>query len=121
MLSVKAFGSSEAAGTYYIHGDYYGSEGQGTWHGKAAAELQLTGGFNAAPTQGFKDILDGKLPDGQILGKKTRDGVQHRPGIDLTFSAPKSFPIEMLVNSSGEKQEQLAAALAQATQNTLDY
>jgi conjugative relaxase-like TrwC/TraI family protein len=121
MLSVKGFGSADAAGTYYSHGDYYGREGEGVWHGKAAAELNLVGQFKAAKDENFKNILGGKLPSGQILGKKTAAGLQHRPGIDLTFSAPKSFSIEMLVNAEGKQQEQLAAALAKATQNTLDY
>lgn len=118
MLSVKSFGVADAASTYYSHGDYYGREGEGVWYGQGSIELKLEGSFNAAEDNNFKNILSGKLPNGQVLGRKAAKGIEHHPGIDLTFSAPKSFSIEMLVNSKGER---LAAALQNATQNTLDY
>ena len=41
----------------------------------------------------FKAVLEGEVPDGsgKRLGRKTREGgIEHRPGRDLTFSAPKS-------------------------------
>jgi conjugative relaxase-like TrwC/TraI family protein len=121
MLSVKSFGAADAASTYYSHGDYYGREGEGTWYGKGSAELKLEGKFNAAEENNFKNIISGILPNGQVLGRKAAKGTQRHPGIDLTFSAPKSFSIEMLVNSQGEQREKLTTALQKATQNTLDY
>ena len=47
MLSTRAFSSSGAAGKYYAHADYYGSEAKGIWAGGGAQELGLTGEFNA--------------------------------------------------------------------------
>ena len=41
MLTVKGFGSAKDALAYYSHGDYYGSEGMGTWYGAGADELGL--------------------------------------------------------------------------------
>ena len=48
----------------------------------------------------FRAILEGRVPDGSgtELGKRGRDGeITHRPGRDLTFSAPKSVSIATLV------------------------
>jgi conjugative relaxase-like TrwC/TraI family protein len=43
--------------------------------------------------QVFTDLLKGKLPDGSDL-TRMQDGVnKHRPGYDLTFSAPKSVSV----------------------------
>jgi conjugative relaxase-like TrwC/TraI family protein len=40
--------------------------------------------------QVFTELLKGKLPDGSDL-TRMQDGVnKHRPGYDLTFSAPKA-------------------------------
>ena len=56
--------------------------------------------------QQFQSILEGYLPNGDRLGKRTLAGIEHRPGMDLTFSSPKSVSIEMLVNSTkAEKRE----------------
>ncbi len=41
----------------------------------------------------FEHIMAGILPDGQQLGKKQGENILHRPGFDLTFSAPKSVSI----------------------------
>ncbi|WP_312574004.1 relaxase domain-containing protein, partial [Staphylococcus saprophyticus] len=56
----------------------------------------------------FKNLLDGKLPDGTVVRKpapKTnKDGkkANARLGIDFTFSAPKSVSIVALV--SGDRR-----------------
>jgi conjugative relaxase-like TrwC/TraI family protein len=121
MLSIRAFSSGGVASKYYSHGDYYGQEGQGTWLGEGARELGLKGEFTASSDKKFNDLLNGILPDGQVLGRKTKDGIEHRPGIDLTFSAPKSFSIEMLVFANSEKKQNMEKALMNATSRTLNY
>ncbi|MFW8183303.1 relaxase domain-containing protein, partial [Klebsiella pneumoniae] len=48
------------------------------------------------------ELLQGKLPDGSDL-TRIQDGVnKHRPGYDLTFSAPKS--VSMLAMLGGDKR-----------------
>ena len=121
MLSIRPFSSGEAAGKYYSHGDYYGSEGEGTWFGDGAKDLGLSGNFIAKNNKEFSNLLNGILPNGQILGKKTKEGIEHRPGTDLTFSAPKSFSIQMLLNSSPAERNEMEQALMSAVTKTLDY
>jgi conjugative relaxase-like TrwC/TraI family protein len=50
----------------------------------------------------FTELLKGKLPDGSDL-TRIQDGVnKHRPGYDLTFSAPKSVSIMAMLG--GDKR-----------------
>jgi conjugative relaxase-like TrwC/TraI family protein len=42
-------------------------------------------------------VLEGRLPDGSRLGKEINGNHVHRPGHDLTFSAPKSVSILALI------------------------
>lgn len=121
MLSTKVFSSGGSASKYYSHGDYYGSEAQGNWFGLGTESLKLSGNFNAKNDQNFSNILNGILPNGQILGRKTKDGLEHCPGVDLTFSAPKSFSIQMLVYASNEERVSMEGALTKAVNSTLKY
>lgn len=121
MLSVKPFSSSSAASKYYAQGDYYGSEGKGIWFGLGAKELGFDGEFNAKENTAFNHLLEGILTNGQVLGKKTKDGIEHRPGIDLTFSVPKSFSIQMLVNAMEVEKQDLEQTLRKAVNSTLSY
>lgn len=121
MLSTRVFKSSSAATNYYSHGDYYGGEGQGYWFGSGAKDFNLSGEFNAKDNQGFIDLLEGKMPNGQKLSRKIDGKEEHCPGVDLTFSAPKSFSIEMLVYADENKKQNLETALRNAVNNTLKY
>lgn len=121
MLSVKTWSNNGAAAKYYAHGDYYGSEGQGIWVGEAAKELGLQGDFKVSSDQVFNDLLKGILPNGQVLGRKSKDGIEHRPGIDMTFSCPKSFSIQMLIFADNEQKKAMEAALMKATDRTLQF
>lgn len=121
VLSNKPFSSAEAAREYYSHGDYYGSEGQGLWLGGGTKELGFKGEFSAKSDQAFNNILKGILPNGQVLGKRTKDGIKHRPGLDLTFSCPKSFSIQMLLYADKEEKEVLQEAMMSAVCKTLGY
>ncbi len=95
MLSIANISSSSAASSYYELDDYYAKDseehkGLSGWFGRGAKELGLSG---RVEPDAFKAMLEGKLPNGIELGR-TEDGLKiHAPGIDLTFSAPKSVSI----------------------------
>ncbi len=112
MLSTRVFKSSSAAANYYSHGDYYGSEAQGYWFGEGAKDdFNLSGKFKAKDNQSFIDLLEGKMPNGQKLARKINGKEEHCTGVDLTFSAPKSFSIEMLIYANNENKQNLESAL----------
>ena len=67
------------------------------WAGTGAAELGLDGEVDADV---FRAVLEGRVPDGSDtrLGRRGKNGeIAHRPGRDLTFSAPKSVSVAALV------------------------
>lgn len=106
MLSIKPISSASGAGQYYSAQDnYYLSDNekideQSTWYGKGAQRLGLSG---VVDSQTFLHLLEGKLPNGQQLGIVDEHGERHhRPGTDLTFSAPKSVSLLALVG--GDKR-----------------
>lgn len=89
--------AGQAAHYYGRTDDYYrGSDMAPTcWHGKGADALGLAGKEVDART--FTRALAGKLPDGTQLGRSDgKGGIQHRPGWDVTFSAPKSVSVAAL-------------------------
>ena len=58
------------------------------------------------------------MPDGPHLGKRGRDGeMRHRPGRDVTLSAPKSVSLMALVGGD----EQIVAAHYRAVGKTLGW
>ncbi|MBX4679971.1 MobF family relaxase, partial [Klebsiella pneumoniae] len=86
---------------YYTEKDNYYVIGsmEERWQGKGAELLGLEGKVDK---QVFTELLQGKLPDGSDL-TRIQDGVnKHRPGYDLTFSAPKS--VSMLAMLGGDKR-----------------
>jgi conjugative relaxase-like TrwC/TraI family protein len=122
MLTTKVFSSSSNAQKYYSHDDYYGNDANGLWFGQGAKELWLEGRFNGQDNKEFKKILDGVLQGGTRLGRLEKDGKVYRcPGMDLTFSSPKSFSIQMLIFASREERAKLEQARLTAVQNTLKY
>lgn len=107
MLTFSFVKESRQAAKYYEEtDDYYAKEGhRGEWDGAGAEALGLQGGVDK---ETFKNLLEGKLPDGSVVRKpapKTnKDGkkANARLGIDFTFSAPKSVSIVALV--SGDRR-----------------
>jgi conjugative relaxase-like TrwC/TraI family protein len=92
VATISAISSSAQASSYYEADDYYAGDGlsPSEWQGAGAQALGLSGEIERDQ---FRDMLDGKLPGGQQLGT-IRDGAnQHRPGWDVTMSAPKSVSI----------------------------
>ena len=83
------------------------------WAGKGSQALGLAG---AVDPDTFTAILEGQVPSGPRLGKKDRDGnIHHRPGRDVTLSAPKSVSLAALVGGD----ERIVAAHDRAVQRTL--
>lgn len=121
MLSVKIFTSSDAAGKYYSHGDYYGSEGEGVWFGRGAKDFDLQGNFTVKNNRQFYDLLNGITPTGEKIGRKTKEGIEHNPGTDLTFSVPKSFSLQMMLYATVAQRKDMETAVMSAVKNTLTH
>ena len=105
MMSIGAISDAGVAVSYYEKDDYYTSGGadpdaQGQWFGQGAERLGLAG---AVDRDEFRSLLEGRMPDGQQLGTIREAGgpVEHRPGYDLTFSAPKS--VTLIAEMGGDK------------------
>ncbi len=119
MLSIANISSSGAALSYYEEDDYYSQgsidhQNSSNWLGQGAKQLGLTGQVDK---ENFKNVLEGKLPDGTLLGQKKGDEVKHAVGIDMTFSAPKS--VSILSEVLGE--EKIHQLHQKAVENTLKY
>ena len=78
MLTATPIKSAKDAAKYYY--------GKGEWYGKGSQSIGLSGNIDK---KDFISLLEGKVENIQ-LGRKTQEGVEHRPGYDFTFSAPKS-------------------------------
>ncbi|MDE0345909.1 MAG: relaxase domain-containing protein, partial [Boseongicola sp.] len=60
----------------------------------------------------FAAILDGRVPDSPRLGRPGKDGeIVHRPGRDLTLSAPKSVSLAALDDGDARVMEAHRKAL----------
>ncbi|WP_264272113.1 MobF family relaxase, partial [Pantoea ananatis] len=101
MMTVAPVASAADAASYYSSKDnyYFLDDLESQWLGEGARELGLEGQVDL---QTFTDVLHGKLPNGTELGKEVQGAHVHRPGHDLTFSAPKS--ISMLILAGGDKR-----------------
>lgn len=93
MLSISPLKSADGATQYYLGVvNYYQSDAKSMrWLGKGAQILGIQG--QTVERQQMHDLLSGKLPNGQQLGRIEDGKVQHRLGFDMTVSAPKSFSI----------------------------
>lgn len=117
MMSFNRIKSAQNAGDYYTQKDHYYvlDSVESRYFGKGAEKLGLKGEFDKNT---FRELLEGKLPDGSQLTFHKDGRNQHRPGYDLTFSAPKSISIMALV--AGDKRlldahnKAVEVALAQA-------
>ena len=102
VASIGAVASPSQGAHYYEADGYYAKDSPehlaaSAWAGKGAAGLGLEGPVDPGT---FKAVLEGAVPDGsgRRLGKRGKDGeIHHRPGRDLTFSAPKSVSLAALV------------------------
>jgi conjugative relaxase-like TrwC/TraI family protein len=114
VVSIGHIASAGGAANYYANSDnYYTSDGAqeqvGEWAGEAAALLGLSGGVEGRQ---FEDVLSGHLPNGAVI---INNGGEHSPGLDMTFSAPKSVSLLALLG----KDERIAPAHLSAVKTTL--
>ena len=99
MMSVSNVSAGAAASNYYKEEGYYKSDSPeaehiASWFGKAAEDAGFKGFVD---DKQFAQLLDGQAPDGKLMGRYADGERQHRPGLDLTFSASKSASVAALV------------------------
>lgn len=111
--------SAGQALSYFSKDNYY-TQDQGLehseWFGKGAQHLGLSGQIDR---RAFFELLNGHV-EGQELGKWVRNEEtgekerEHRPGTDMTFSAPKSVSLLAEVYGNREVREAHEAAVKKA-------
>ena len=100
VATVVELRSSAVAVSYYERDGYYARNDPehrqaSFWHGDAAKALGLRG--HVRPSR-FASVLSGYVPGTDLRLGRMREGQHdHRPGWDITFSAPKSVSLEALV------------------------
>ena len=100
VATIHELASSATAVSYYEKDGYYAKNDAehrkaSFWHGGATAALGLRG--HVVPSR-FESVLSGRVPKSDVrLGRIVEGKRQHRPGWDITFSAPKSVSLEALV------------------------
>ncbi|MYH38491.1 MAG: relaxase domain-containing protein, partial [Rhodospirillaceae bacterium] len=122
VASIGAVASPAQGISYYEKDSYYARDSDehkaaSAWAGKGAAELGLEGPVDP---ETFRAVLEGEVPDGsgKRIGKRGREGeIHHRPGRDLTFSAPKSVSLAALVGGD----ERIVGAHDRAVAGALDW
>ena len=110
VASIGALTSAAQGVSYYERDGYYAKDDSehraaSAWFGSGAAEAGLEG---TVDPDAFRAVLEGVAPDGsgRQLGRMGKDGErQHRPGRDLTLSAPKSVSLAALVGGDGRVVE----------------
>lgn len=115
VASVSALTSSAQASSYYEADDYYAEGGlsPSEWQGQGAEALGLSGEVDRDQ---FRELLDGRIGE-QQLGT-FRDGqLEHRPGWDVTLSAPKS--VSIMAEVAGDRR--LIAAHGQAVKTAMAH
>ena len=94
--------------------DYQGAE----WGGRLAEELGLRGDADRATIEA---VLEGEMPDGSTVGQRVVDqnGVEGRvrKGVELIFSAPKSFSVLAVTGAD----ERLLKAWNKSLELTMAY
>ena len=105
VASIGVIASPSQGAAYFERDGYYAKDDPAhreasAWAGRGAEALGLSGPVDSAA---FKAVLEGKVPDGPRLGKRGKDGeITHRPGRDVTLSAPKSVSLMAMVG--GDKR-----------------
>ena len=119
MLSTQVVKNVAQATHYFLGQDNYYTENNtlaqehSQWWGEGAKVMGLSGTVDPAT---FTRLLQGHLPNGERLGKKVDGEILHRPGFDLTFSAPKSVSLLALLGND----ERIFQAIERATDKALE-
>ena len=120
VASIGAIAAPSQGVSYYERDGYYAKDdpdhrAASAWAGKGADALELSGPVDPDV---FTRILEGRVPDGPQLGRPGKDGeIVHRPGRDLTLSAPKSVSLAALVGDD----TRVAEAHGRAVERTLAW
>ncbi len=115
VASVSALTSSAQASSYYEADDYYAQGGlsPSLWQGQGAQALGLSGEVDR---DRFRALLDGRIGD-QQLGTYRGGALEHRPGWDVTLSAPKS--VSIMAEVAGDRR--LIEAHGQAVKTAMAH
>lgn len=113
MINVTALHSAAGAAEYLTQDNYYLESGQASsqYYGNGSDSLGL--GQQPVTNEQLTALLNGELPNGDQVG---REG-EHRPGWDVTFSAPKSVSVQGLV----AKDDRILSAHDSAIKTALDH
>ena len=120
VASIGAVAAPSQGVSYYERDGYYARDdpdhrAASAWAGRGAEALGLSGPVDPDV---FTQILEGRVPDGPQLGRPGKDGeLHHRPGRDLTLSAPKSVSLAALVGGDAR----VAEAHGRAVERTLAW
>ncbi|MCY4028861.1 MAG: conjugative relaxase [Acidobacteria bacterium] len=122
VASIDAVASPAQGVSYYEKDSYHAKDSDvhraaSAWAGKGAAELGLQGPVDPDT---FRVVLEGEIPDGsgKRLGKRGKEGeIHHRPGRDLTSSAPESVSLAALIGGD----ERIVEAHGRAVAGTFDW
>ena len=139
VATVRNLTSASATSEYFRNeGGYYLEEGEGSeelkakreehreasaWHGNGAAALGLEPGKRVAAGK-FEKLLKGFVLGTDLRLGRMRDGQhEHRPGFDITFSAPKSVSLAALLPTEKRPRGDRAVIRAhdEAVRATLDW
>ena len=118
VASIGVVASPSQGVSYYQRDGYYARDDPAhleasAWAGKGAEALGLSGPVDP---ETFQTILEGKVPGGPHLGRRGKDGeIEHRPGRDVTMSAPKSVSLVAMVGGD----ERIVEAHNRAVRTTL--
>ncbi|MFM1356638.1 MobF family relaxase [Yersinia enterocolitica] len=109
MLSIAPIAAGAAQ--YYTDADNYYFLGSmdSRWLGEGAESLGLSGRVEDVA---FAEVLAGRLPNGDSLERMENGKNVHRPGYDLTLSAPKSVSILGIVGGDSRMIEAHNAAVS---------
>ncbi len=120
VASIGKIASPAQGASYYERDGYYAKDDPthreaSAWAGRGAEALGLEGPVDP---EAFRRVLEGEVPGGRRLGRKEPDGsITHRPGRDVTLSAPKSVSLMAMVGGD----ERVVAAHDQAVGATLGW
>ena len=118
MLSIHNIASASGGADYYFKtAEYYQGEGNIEKPELQGKHIDSLIGRDKFTIEKFTKLLNGELPNGKRLGKTEKGEINHRPGVDLTFSAPKSLSILALVDNRVD----LIDAHNRAVTETLKY